>query len=291
MPGPDFIIIGAMKCGTTTLASQLAAQSGVFVTTPKEPNFFSDDAVYAQGMDWYHALFKVASATDIKGEASTHYTKLPTHRQTVARMRDAVPQPRLVYMLRDPIERAVSHYIHEWSQGVISTDPITAFESHPELTDYGRYGMQIRPFVNAFGAKSICLTSLERLKAKPAAELARIGTHIGMSSSAVWQDDLGAQNVSAQRVRKLPFHSLLVDNALATALRRSLVPKSVRQSIRSARSMGARPELPISLKAKLREIYAQDLAELAAIFPDAKLGFEDAYQLGAGAGGENGRPI
>ena len=46
---PDFILIGAMKCGTTTLAGQLAAQDGVFITTPKEPNFFSDDAVYARG--------------------------------------------------------------------------------------------------------------------------------------------------------------------------------------------------------------------------------------------------
>ena len=46
---PDFLIIGAMKCGTTTLAAQLAAQDGLFITTPKEPNFFSDDADLCQG--------------------------------------------------------------------------------------------------------------------------------------------------------------------------------------------------------------------------------------------------
>jgi hypothetical protein len=285
MSGPDFIIIGAMKCGTTTLAAQLGGQSGVFLTTPKEPNFFSDDAVYTQGMAWYHSLFAGAGATDIKGEASTHYTKLPTHEQTVARLRDHVPAPRLVYMLRDPIERAVSHYIHEWSQGVLGADPIAAFETHPELTDYGRYAMQIRPFVESFGAESICVTSLERLKSYPAAELARVGAHIGMTAPTIWQDDLGAQNVSAQRVRKLPFHNLLVDNALATALRRVLVPKAVRARIRSARSMGARPELPDSLKEQLRAIYAQDLVQLAAIFPDTQLGFEDAYQADFRAGG------
>jgi hypothetical protein len=277
MSGPDFIIIGAMKCGTTTLATQLGAQSGVFLTTPKEPNFFSDDVVYAQGMAWYHALFAAAGATDIRGEASTHYTKLPTYGQTVARLRDHVPAPRLVYVLRDPIERAVSHYIHEWSQGIFSADPIAAFETHPELIDYGRYAMQIRPFVGAFGAQSICVTSLERLKSDPAAELARVGAHIGMTAPPVWQDDLGAQNVSAQRVRKLPFHTLLVDNALATTLRRVLVPKALRARIRSARSMGERPELPDSLKAQLRTVYAQDLAQLATIFPDTPLGFEDAY--------------
>ena len=44
---PDFLIVGAMKCGTSTLQAQLALQDGIFMTTPKEPNFFSDDAVFA----------------------------------------------------------------------------------------------------------------------------------------------------------------------------------------------------------------------------------------------------
>ena len=49
MKTPDYIVIGAMKCGTTTLAAQLGAQSGLFMTTPKEPNYFSDDDVFARG--------------------------------------------------------------------------------------------------------------------------------------------------------------------------------------------------------------------------------------------------
>ncbi len=57
---PDFLIVGAMKCGTSTLAAQLGAQPGLFMTTPKEPNFFSDDDVYARGMAWYRALFDAA---------------------------------------------------------------------------------------------------------------------------------------------------------------------------------------------------------------------------------------
>ena len=49
---PEFLIIGAMKSGTTTLQVQLASQPGIFMTTPKEPNFFSDDDVFARGMAW-----------------------------------------------------------------------------------------------------------------------------------------------------------------------------------------------------------------------------------------------
>ena len=61
MTTPDYIVIGAMKCGTTTLAAQLGAQSGLFMTTPKEPNYFSDDDVFARGPDWYSALFDAAA--------------------------------------------------------------------------------------------------------------------------------------------------------------------------------------------------------------------------------------
>ncbi|MGR3434230.1 MAG: sulfotransferase, partial [Shimia sp.] len=73
MPYPDFLIIGAMKCGTTTLAAQLGRQDGVFVCDPKEPFYFSDDAVHARGPDWYRGLFAAAAPGDLKGEGSTRY--------------------------------------------------------------------------------------------------------------------------------------------------------------------------------------------------------------------------
>ncbi|MDO5706469.1 MAG: sulfotransferase domain-containing protein, partial [Paracoccus sp. (in: a-proteobacteria)] len=117
MAMPDFLIIGAMKCGTSTLAAQLGAQTGIFVTTPKEPNFFSDDAEWARGIDWYRALFDGAAPGDLKGEASTHYTKLPNHPHTLERLRPHVPAPRLIYLIRNPLDRLVSHYIHEWTMG------------------------------------------------------------------------------------------------------------------------------------------------------------------------------
>jgi hypothetical protein len=274
---PDFVIIGAMKCGTSTLAAQLGAQPGVFMTTPKEPQFFSDDEVHARGLDWYASLFDGAGDR-LKGEASTHYTKLPTYPHTVARMKRALPAPRLVYMVRDPLARAVSQYIHEWSEGRMSGDPARMFLRHPHLVDYGRYAMQIAPFVDAFGAEAICLTSLERLTGQPSAELARIGAHIGLRDRAVWHEDIAPQNVSTQRVRKFPLHDLLVTNPVATRLRRALVPASVRARIRQARSLGTRPELPDALVEDLRGIYAEDLGALAGLFPGVELGFEDAYR-------------
>lgn len=263
---PDFLIVGAMKCGTTTLAAQLAAQPGVFMTTPKEPNFFSDDEIWAKGEDWYRGLFAEAAEGDLKGEASTHYAKLPTHPRALGRMAGMLATPKIIYMIRNPVERTVSHYIHEWSQNEMAGDPVQAFARHPELVDYGRYGMQIAPYVERFGAEKVLLTSLEALKAEPRAELARIGAFLGRRLS--WRDDIGAQNVSAERSRRLPLQGLFVDNPVAEVLRRTLVPKRLRTRIREGRRMTDRPELPDTLREAIEGAFAEDREVLASLFPN-----------------------
>lgn len=266
MPLPEFLIIGAMKCGTSTLQAQLARQKNVFMSTPKEPNYFSNDEIFAKGQDWYEALFADASPDDLTGEASTHYTKLPTYPQTVARMRAVLDAPRLVYMIRNPMVRAVSHYIHEWSEGRLGDDARAAFHATPEIAAYGCYGMQIAPFAEAYGADRILLTSLEQMTADPDAAFAEIAGFLGLRDAA-WVHDLPAQNVSAARVRRLPLQGLLVDNPVATALRRRLVPKPVRNWVRARRSMTDRPEIPADLQTRLQAEFLKDRTRLAAIFP------------------------
>jgi hypothetical protein len=275
---PDFLIVGAMKCGTSTLAAQLAAQPGIFMTTPKEPNFFSDDEIFARGLPWYERLFDAAAPEDIRGEASTHYTKLPTYPDTLDRMQSVLPSPRLIYVVRDPIERAISHYIHEWTEGRMSEDPVAAFERHPELVDYGCYAMQIAPYLDIWGREAVLLTSLERIKAAPGEELRRVGAHLGLAAQPVWQTGISAQNVSSERYRKLTLHNLLVTNPVATSLRRALVPRSIRRRIRDARKFGDRPKLPTHLVAQLKTVFAEDLAELKTLFPVTELGFEATFE-------------
>ena len=141
MTTPHYIIIGAMKSGTSTLAAQLGAQGGIFMSDPKEPQYFSDDPVYAKGPGWYGQLFSHAKPGDLLGEASTHYTKLPTYPETVTRMKAACPELRLVYMIRNPMARLVSHYIHAWSEAELTCSLENALETVPELVDYGLYGM------------------------------------------------------------------------------------------------------------------------------------------------------
>ena len=266
---PDFLVIGAMKCGTSTLAAQLAAQPGLFVTEPKEPNYFSDDAVFARGRGWYEGLFAGAGPDALKGEASTHYTKLPTHPRTLARMAAVLEDPRLVYVIRDPLARLVSHYIHGWSLGEIRVPLDAALARHPELVAYGRYAMQIEPYLRHYGPERICLSSLERLAADPQGELARIARFVGHAGPVAWAAESGRLNASAERVRRFPGYALLVDNPVAAALRRALVPRGLRGAIRARLTMRARPALAPEAHARLMAVYAPDRAALARLLPDA----------------------
>ena len=267
---PDFIIVGAMKCGTSTLAAQLGSQNSVFMTTPKEPNFFSDDDVFARGMAWYQDLFAPAEPGMLKGEASTHYTKLPTYPDTVSRLQSTLPDVKIVYLIRNPMTRAISHFIHEWSQGVLDKDVEKALTTHPEIREYGCYGAQIRPFVEAFGREQILLTSLEQLQADQDGELNRIAAFLGVEERAVWNHELSRVNASSERIRTNKVLDWIIANPVTTELRRRLVPQALRSQIRKSLTIQERPEIPASQKADLRRAFEADRLELATYFPGHK---------------------
>lgn len=263
---PDFVIIGAMKCGTTTLQAQLAAQEGVFMSTPKEPNFFSDDDVYARGRGWYEALFDAAPPGALKGEASTHYTKLPTYPACADRLAAMIPDAKLIYMTRDPFERLVSHYIHEWTMGLIAAPLEEALEANPELVAYSRYAMQITPYVERFGAERILVLPLERMEADPQGALSEVGAFLGLPGQPVWIAERERANVSAERIRRFPLRRLLIDNPAASALRRALVPKAAREAVKRRLRMERRPALSEAARARLAPVFEAEASALARMF-------------------------
>ncbi len=264
---PDFLIVGAMKCGTSTLAAQLGAQRGVFMTSPKEPEFFSQDAHHARGRAWYEQLFDAAPEGAIRGEASTGYTKLPTYPKVVPRIADLLVAPKIVYLIRDPLDRLVSHYIHEWTMGEIRGSLSEALTAYPELVAYGCYGMQIAPYAKRFGRERILLVSLEELQAEPQAVLERVAAFIGAPGRPVWVQEHARANASAERFRRVPLHGLLIDNPLATVLRRTLVPQALRDRLKRARQMPDRPALTEAERTRLIAVFAEDRARLARVFP------------------------
>jgi hypothetical protein len=261
---PHFIIIGAMKCATSSLHEQLAYQSGIFMTHLKEPNFFSDDENYHKGMDWYLSLFSQAKSDDLCGESSTHYTKLPTYPQTVNRLHQHFPDLKFIYVMRNPIERLVSQYIHEWSQRVITEDINQAIFSFPELIKYSLYSEQLEPYLVQFGTDKVLPVFFEKLLAEPQSELERICHFIGYQGTPKWNLDLEAQNVSQQRMRSSLWRDFLVEAPVLKQIRRLFIPKSFRNWVRSFWTMKQKPQLSSENMDYLKNIFNQDLAILSS---------------------------
>ena len=208
---PDFVMIGAMKCATTTLADQLSAQDGLFITTPKEPCYFSDDDVYERGFHAYSALFDEAAPDELVGEASTHYTKLPAYPHTIARMQAHGFAGKLVYIMRHPVDRLVSHYIHAWTENEIDCSVSDAVDRLPGLIDYGRYAMQIDPYLEAFGKSRVLPVFYDRMVASPLRELARVCDFLGHPHAVAWDHSQAHQNVSADRMRASPMRDQVIN--------------------------------------------------------------------------------
>lgn len=259
---PDFVIIGAMKSATSSLYKQLVEQPGIFMCTPKEPNFFSDADQYAKGMAWYSGLFANAPEGSLLGEASTHYSKLPTHPKTVERLKEHLPHACFVYVMRHPVDRLVSHYMHEWSTGVYHCGIEEAINKYPELIAYGRYAMQLEPYFEAFGHDAVLPVFFDRLVSEPQAELERICRFIGYQGQPVWVEDMKPDNVSSERIRRFPLYELLVDSGPATWLRRHLIPQGLRDAIKMRLRMRNRPALGKVVRARLEAEFDLDLAQL-----------------------------
>lgn len=115
---PDFLVIGAMKCGTTSLYRWLGQHQSVRPTDPKEIHFFDSERRYERrGPDWYLAHFPVdePSGRDwITGEATPSYLFVPNVPERVAAL---APDARLIVLLRDPVDRARSHWSHQRGRG------------------------------------------------------------------------------------------------------------------------------------------------------------------------------
>ncbi len=132
---PDFLIIGAQKCGTTSLYNYLAEHPNVVPAYRKEIHFF--DYNQAKGDLWYRAHFPVAASMKkrrggpglVSGEASPFYLFHPLASE---RVRRTVPEARLVVMLRDPVQRAYSHYSHNLRRGTESLSFEEAIERERE---------------------------------------------------------------------------------------------------------------------------------------------------------------
>ncbi|MBE9039583.1 sulfotransferase [Oscillatoriales cyanobacterium LEGE 11467] len=164
------LILGAMKCGTTSLFHYLSEHPQISPATNKEPHFFSEDRNLAKGMTWYRSLWDWKPQHIIAMEASTTYTmspKYPNVPERIAQVKDA--EFRFIYIMRHPFKRIESHMRHLLSGGHQKTAEI--IEEHLAFSEYAK---QLDAYTKIFGKDRIYMLLLEDLTKNPKGELQKI---------------------------------------------------------------------------------------------------------------------
>jgi hypothetical protein len=173
-----------------------------------------------------------------------------------------LPDLKLVYVMRQPIDRLVSHYIHEWSERTIFGSLEVAVRRFPRLIDYSRYSMQLQPYLDAYGCRNILPVFLERLTLEPQLEFERICRFVGYHGEPQWNVRLAKQNVSNERLRKSVVRDAIVWNPAVTWFRRKFVPQAWRESIKDLWRVRERPEVSKRLERHLSAVFDEDLVLL-----------------------------
>lgn len=184
---PQFIIIGSPKAGSTTLHNYLSRHKNIFMCTPKEPNYFSHQDVYSRGLEWYKKLFAEAKSDQICGEASTTYSRYPQFRDVANRIAIVAPEAKIIYIMRNPIERAYSHYGHHMRSGVIMTFE-EALERDPVYVNVSLYMMQIKQYLRFFKTEAFKFLLIDDLIEFPNETLHEVQNFLGLNVQNLLHD-------------------------------------------------------------------------------------------------------
>ncbi len=170
---PNLVVIGAMRCGTTSLHYYLSLHPEINMSRPKELNFFIENNDLRRGLEWYRSHFK--GDAFIHGESSPRYTNFPFTSGVPARMHSVVPDAKLIYMVRDPIERMISHYILRNSRGTETRPVEEALRQSENLyVARSRYYWQLEQFLPFYPPSRILVLGMSDLGDRRAATLRRV---------------------------------------------------------------------------------------------------------------------
>ena len=176
-----------MKAGTVSLRHYLDEHPKVFVANGGrfgEPSFFVDEFNWPRGRGWYESLFDGADGATAIGECSPVCTWAHVFRGVPERMAQVVPQARLVYVVRDPIARMQSMYMHQMSAGRERRRPEVALLDDRYLGP-SRYGFQLAAFLDYFDRGQVLVIASEVLRERPRAALTAAFDHVGVDPAAL----------------------------------------------------------------------------------------------------------
>lgn len=257
MPLPTFVIVGAMKSGTTSLHQYLGQHPEVFVTTPKEVHYFS--RYYDRGQQWYESLFAGSEGLAARGESSTSYAKFPWWPASAARLAAAIPDVSIIYLMRNPVDRILSQYIHQVRKGREVRPLSEALASDPEYLNISRYAMQLERFDDCFPRERILLVSHEDLQDQTRRTVNEVLSFLKLPESDQIETDRTwhvTSRIVAEKSIELPTDPGV--RRIATKM------PPARRSIRHPRFRSAKPG-PVSVRFEMTpDLRARIASQLAA---------------------------
>lgn len=263
---PNVIVIGAQKAGTTALHDYLDLHPGVSMAVDKELDFFVDPDC-RQRTDEYATFFDGRSP--VRGETSPRYTIDPIAPGVPERIRATVPDVKLIYLVREPVARALAdyaQYVAVWE----AVPPDEAFrdlgDPYDRYTAPGLYARQLERYLEVFPAQQIMVVDQAELLDDRRRVLAEVFAFIGADEDFVSPDFDRLLNTSVSRRRTTQAWRRLRGSRIA-GLAKRLPPQPRRVTLRVARRLVSRPARPVpeptpELKARLRATFEKDVARL-----------------------------
>ena len=274
---PNFIIVGAPKAGTTSLHKYMDEHPDVFVSTPKEVNFFSYDELSRQNLVYddfrcedlaaYEALFAPAGDAKAVGEASVSYLFYP---QTPAKIKQTIPDVKIIMILRDPIKRGFSHWLMDhrlgWCKssyedildGKAPADQQAVY--YQQYVELGLYHDQVKRYLDLFGENNVKVYLQEDLFADMSAVMRDVFEFLQIDPD--FKPDLDKKYNTFQS----PKNSLigkLYSSYWLRQLGKKLFPGSLKSKVKSLLfEKGKKPELSDALHKRLLAIYKDDIIKL-----------------------------
>ena len=219
---PSFLVIGAMKCGTTSMCHYLSQTNDVYVPEEKDIYFFSDNDIFSQGINWYESRFKDNPGKPVVGEGTDDYSKVWAHPDAPLRIKKALPDCKIIYMVRHPmrqIESAYKHRVANSSERLPFNRAITDSDfDYIATSDYLRC---ITPYGELFDEDNIRIIFNEDLNADAEAEVRSVLSFIGC--------DTDVSMVSFERMNTAD--GKFYDGKAAALFRRSAVVTRLAQSL------------------------------------------------------------
>jgi len=269
---PDFIIAGAQKCGTTSLHRYLGAHPALYLPRrPQELHFFDFDENFSKGIDWFAEHFTLAGPAQTVGQTSRLYLY---DERVPSRLANALPQARLIFLLRDPVARAYSHYWHQVKKGAERLPFMDALAMEKErlqggydprrqysYVDRGRYSQQLARFARLFPRSQMLLLSTEALGARPLQTLARCFDFLGV-------DPLPADLVARFAAKRFNEAQIPRWPALQRWIgsRRGRMPFVANVIDKVNLRPATTPPMPEEARAYLADQFAEDTARLESEF-------------------------